>query len=160
MCVLTFQQGLEGDLLPFLQTHFVQVGQVVGSTLLLRLLRVWLDSPGAVDVLQVALHHDALANVTQCVGNLSGRSVAAEDVAHVLPCGSVPGHISKVPEEIKASALKESFSPQSSIGKICIYIMRTLGAKWIITECQFFVHLQGMLSSKEKEYNTEGENSG
>lgn len=46
-----------------------------------------------------ALDHYLLADVAQRVGDRASRYVTAEHVAHVLPRGAIPRHVSEVPIE-------------------------------------------------------------
>ena len=68
-------------------TRLVQVGQVGGPR----------EAGLGGRRVQPPLHHDALADVAQRVGDLARRGVALEHVAHVHPRGPVAGHVGKVP---------------------------------------------------------------
>lgn len=50
-------------------------------------------------VLQITLDHNLFADVPECIGNGASRCVAAEYMAHVLPCYTVTSDISEIPIE-------------------------------------------------------------
>lgn len=54
---------------------------------------------GAWRRLETALYHDALADITQGVGDRPCRRLTSEHVAHVAPSRPVSRHIRKVPAE-------------------------------------------------------------
>lgn len=82
---LTVKEGGWGSG-PWGLTQLLQVGQVSWSAL-----------SGGMGWLQASLLHDTLADVTQCVGNLTCRSVTLEYVTHVHACHAVTCYVGKVP---------------------------------------------------------------